>query len=158
MKVAFIGHRNVEKTQALRDKLMRVSEKLIVNEQADTFLFGSRSEFNNLCYEVVTELCKRYSYIRRIFVRAEYEYVNKDYMEYLLENYEDTFYPQSVHGAGVNSYIKRNQVMIDMCDALVAYFDENYIPQTKTKSGTKIALNYARKKNKRVINLFDSRR
>lgn len=45
MIVAFIGHRTINNTEALKDKLKRIVENLIVNENADTFLFGSKSEF-----------------------------------------------------------------------------------------------------------------
>jgi len=157
MNIAFIGHRKIERTKTLKDRLTQLVEKLIVKDGADTFLFGSRSEFNDLCYEVVTELQDEFEHIRRIFIRAEYEYIDKPYYEYLLSLYEDTFYPAQVHGAGKLSYVKRNQVMIDMCDLLVAYCDKGYEPTAKTNSGTKIAVDYARKKNKTVINLFESK-
>ena len=155
MKVAFVGHRKVEKADTLKERIMKAVKALIVEENADTFLFGSKSEFDELCYEVVTELKERYPHIKRVFVRAEYEYISDSYTQYLLTLYEDTFYPEQAHGAGVLSYIKRNQVMIDMCETLVAFCNKNFTPPTKTKSGTKIAVDYARKKGKRVINLFE---
>ncbi len=154
MKVAFIGHRNIERTQELRECLTQTVESLIVNENADIFLFGSRSAFNDLCYEIVTELQNKYGHIKRIYVRAEYEYIKKEYIDYLSSLYEDTFFPIEVHGAGVLSYIKRNRVMIDMCDVLVAYCNQDYAPPTRVRSGTKTAVEYARSKHKRIINLF----
>lgn len=155
MKVAFIGHRKIEYSQELKNRLTNTIEQLIINESADVFMFGSVSEFNDLCYEVVTELKARYSHIKRIRVRAEYEYIDSSYTEFLLTLYEDTFYPTMVHGAGKLSYIKRNQVMVDMCDTLIVYCNEKYVPHTRTNSGTKIAVEYAKKKNKRQINLFE---
>lgn len=155
MTVAFIGHRNVDNSQSLKLRVTEIIEKLIVEKNADNFLFGSKSEFDNLCYEVVTEQKKKYPQICRVFVRAEYEYINESYSEYLSSLYEDTFFPTQVHGAGALSYIKRNKVMIDMTDFLVVYFNEDYVPKSKTKSGTKIAVNYAQGKNVPIINLFE---
>ena len=49
-----------------------------------------------------------------------------------------------VDSAGRASYIERNELMIDDSDYCVFYINKN----TKYKSGTKIALNYARRKTK----------
>ena len=56
----FIGHRKINETEELKQKLTEVIENLIVNENVDTFLFGSKSEFNDLCRYTVTELKKKY--------------------------------------------------------------------------------------------------
>ncbi len=154
MTVGFIGHRKIESTAELKERLKKTIEELILSEGADTFLFGSRSEFDKLCYEVVSELKKRYSHIRRIYVRAEYEVISESYTEYLLSSYEETFYPDQVHGAGALSYIKRNQVMIDRSDLLIVYYNEQYEPKSSKRSGTKIAVEYAQKKKKRLMNLY----
>ncbi len=153
MKVAFIGHRKIKITEKLKGRVEDTVTALI-EEGADTFLFGSRSQFDDLCYEVVTEIKKGYPNIRRIFVRAEYEYIDDMYRSYLLTMYEDTFYPEAVRGAGALSYIKRNQVIVDMSDAVVVYCDMNYSPSKHSKSGTIIATNYAQRKHKQIINLY----
>lgn len=45
----FIGHRKIEETSELRAELYDIIEKLIAYEKVDTFLFGSKSRFNDLC-------------------------------------------------------------------------------------------------------------
>ena len=57
------------------------------------FLFGSKSRFDDLCYEAVTELKKKYVHIQRIYVRAEFPYIDESYKSYLLKGYEETYYP-----------------------------------------------------------------
>ena len=52
----FIGHRKTEETENLKLQLKAVIENLITAENADTFLFGSKSQFNSICYELVTEI------------------------------------------------------------------------------------------------------
>jgi len=154
MTVAFIGHRKIENTAELKEQLQKTIEEVMIREGADTFLFGSRSEFDKLCYEVVTKLKERYFHIRRVYVRAEYEVISESYNKFLLSSYEETFYPDQVHGAGALSYIKRNQVMIDRSDLLIVYYNEHYKPKTSKKSGTKIAVEYAQRMTKRFINLY----
>lgn len=143
MIVAFIGHRTINKTGSLKDKLKMIVENLMVKENADTFLFGSKSEFNTLCYDVVTKLQNKYRSIRRVYVRAEYEFISEEYKRYLFRLYEFSYFPKDVKGAGALSYVKRNQAMIDKCDVVVAYYDDQYIPPTKTKSGTQMAVVHA---------------
>ena len=52
----FFGHRKIEDSEELRARLYKTLEKLITEENIDTFLFGSRSDFNRLCYDTVTVL------------------------------------------------------------------------------------------------------
>ncbi len=51
----FIGHRTINETEELKTKLNDIIEKLIVESNVDTFLFGSKSQFNSLCLELVTK-------------------------------------------------------------------------------------------------------
>ena len=146
----FIGHREINVTDELKEKLHMVIERLIIEESIDTFLFGSKSQFDDLCYDIVTEIKKKYPHIKRIFVRAEYPYIDESYEAYLLESYEDTYFPKSVLGAGKASYVKRNCEMIDNSRFCIVYYKEDYTPKGR-KSGTKIALAYAEKKKKTII-------
>lgn len=86
----FIGHRKIEETLELRTKLYDSIERLITDKNVDTFLFVSKSQFNELCRDLVTEIKEKYPHIKRVYVRAEYPYISDDYKNYLLENYEDT--------------------------------------------------------------------
>lgn len=149
----FLGHREFFVTQDLKEELSLVIENLILKERVKTFIFGSKSLFNNLCYEEVTKIKYKYPKIERIYIRAEYPVIDEDYKKYLLERYEDTFFPENILKSGKAVYIKRNFYMIDKSDICVFYYDENNLPK-KRKSGTKIALDYAVKKNKRIIILL----
>ena len=148
----FFGHRTINETDELRERLREIIEKLIIENSVDTFLFGSKSRFNGLCLELVTKIKEKYPYIKRVYVRAEYPYINEDYKQYLLESYEDTYYPEKILGSGRASYIERNYEMIDNSNYCIVYYDESTAP-TIRKSGTKIALDYAIKKGKEIINI-----
>ncbi len=146
----FFGHRTIYETEELKSKLVEIIEKLIVDENVDTFLFGSKSRFNSLCLERVTELKEKHPHIKRIYVRAEYPYISEHYKNYLLESYEDTYYPKKIISAGRAAYVERNYEMIDNSRFCIVYYDEANAPTTR-KSGTKIALDYAIKKQKHII-------
>ena len=155
MKVAFIGHRNIKESEELEKRLTETVISLIEREGADVFYFGSKSAFDDLCLKVVTELKERYPHIKRVYARSMYEYVDKSYEDYLLTLYDHTFFPNKVKGAGALSYVMRNCIMIDESDVLVTYFDEAHCRTMSRNSGTKISVEYAIKKKKLVINVFE---
>lgn len=72
MNVCFIGHRTVADAKQVKSKLQDTISMLIEKE-ADTFLFGSRSDFDVLCWEVVTEIKEQNSHIKRISYKAPHE-------------------------------------------------------------------------------------
>lgn len=146
------GHRKITEVEELNATLYDIIEKMILNENVDTFLFGSKSLFNDLCLDLVTIMKEKYPHIKRIYVRAEYPYISEHYKSYLLESYEDTYYPDNIIGTGRAVYIKRNYEMINNSQFCIVYYNEKNAP-TNRKSGTKIALDYAIKKGKRVIKL-----
>lgn len=73
----FFGHRKIEVTDELVNRLKKVVEDLIIEKKVETFLFGSKSQFDKLCLQVVTGLKNKYPHIRRIYVRAEFPYINE---------------------------------------------------------------------------------
>ena len=164
MNACFIGHRTIQKTEALVSSLKETVIKLI-NMGVTTFLFGNNSEFDSLQLEVVSELKKIYPVVKRVYVRSAFQHINKTYQEYLLKSYEETYFPTKIANAGKYSYVERNCEMIDNSTYCVFYYNKDYIPPIRRRfinrafpsscnSGTKIAYEYATKKKKEVINLY----
>jgi len=162
---SFFGHRKINKTPELYEELKKTILYLITEKGVDTFLFGSASDFNYLCRDVVTKIKEDYPDIKRIYVRSHFPYISQEYTNYLLEFQDDTYIPEKVINAGRASYVERNQEMIDKSNICVFYYDENYNPPLRKyskrslttyqpKSGTRLAFNYAKQKKKEIINLF----
>ena len=86
-------------------------------------------------------------------MRAEYPYISERYKNYLLESYEDTYYPEKILGSGRAAYVERNYEMIENSHYCIVYYDEQG-GSTTHKSGTKIALDYAIKKCKNIIRVL----
>jgi len=142
----FIGHRTIIETDEMKKRLLNEIEMLITNKKVDTFLFGSKSQFDSLCLELVTNLKEKYPHIMRIYIRAEYPVIREDFKKYLLKSYDETYFPEKIIGAGKASYVKRNYEMIDKSNYCIFYY-----MQLNRKSGTKIALDYAIKREKKII-------
>ena len=145
----FIGHRKIDVTSSLQDALKKLIENLIVHENVKTFLFGSKSGFDDLCLLLVSEMKKVYPHIKRVYVRSVYPELSESYLRYLLTLYGETYMPKQVENAACASYVKRNQEMINRSDFLVFYYNEHYTPTPKRQSGTERAYQYAVRKNKK---------
>ena len=153
----FFGHRKIKETNELKQAVYDTVKYLIANKGVNIFLFGSKSQFNDLCYSIVTELKEIYPHVKRIYVRAEFPFIDDLYQNCLLERFEDTYYPEKMISAGKAAYIERNYEMINNSKYCVIYYDESYIPPKREnsrknltayqpQSGTKLAYEYATKK------------
>lgn len=168
----FIGHRNVKRTVELREKITNTVRWLITEKEVDQFLFGSKSNFDDFCQEILKELRMEYSHIRRVYVRTYYPELGEPYIGYILRDFEDTYMPECIENAGVARYVERNQEMINASDYCIFYYDPQYQPpkrkyskhgvgEYQPKSGTKVAFDYANRrkrggKNIILINIYES--
>ena len=148
----FIGHRKINETEDLKIRLWDLIENLILEHNVTTFLFGSKSAFNSLCEKTLIKAKEKYPHIKRIYVRAEYPYIDDEYKKYLLQFCDETYFPEILVNAQKSSYVQRNYDMINKSDFCVFYFSEQEAPTTR-KSGAKVALDYAIKRNKKIFNL-----
>ena len=94
---------------------MRDNICYLLEQGVATFLFGDHSEFNTLCYKVVSELREVYPQIRRIHYRTDYPDADAYTMQFLLDGYEDSICPDGVAAAGKSAYVERKlwKLLID---------------------------------------------
>lgn len=179
-KVCFIGHRKVEEREKVFERVKEVVKRLIEDAGVREFLFGSRSEFDVICHSVVTGFIEKVSGIKRInytcksewFIHeSEREKIEKVYSSSLhkevhLCGYEEEVHHKTKYVAGIASYVERNRAMIDDSDICVFYYNESYTPSPRRhskkelfpylpKSGTRLAYDYAKRKQKKIINVFN---
>lgn len=152
MVACFIGHRTITVTDELCERIRTTVLDLIDNQDVDTFLFGSRSQFDELCLKIVTEIKEIRPHIRRIYVRAEYPYISADYEKYLLTFYDETYMPENIIHAGKAIYIERNRHMIDSSDSCIFYFKTSRKQLYYQTCGTQCAYHYAQNASKVIIN------
>lgn len=175
----FIGHRDIEITDELVSSIRHILEMLIEDEGVRTFAFGSRSDFNSLCHDIVTDLQKEFNGLERVFLtcrseactleseREEWEKIYSSVLkkEVHLHGYEREIEHKTKYTSGRAAYVERNQALIDMSDFCIFYFDKDYLPPERKaykkaffpyqpKSGTALAYKYAQQKKKHIINMF----
>lgn len=163
--VCFIGHRKIINTCELKPKVSITAENLI-KYGVENFLFGDHSEFNSVCYDEVTFLRQKYPHIKRIHYRTSHREISDNVKQYFISGYEDSICPVGVELSGRAAYVERNQIMIQNSDICIFYYDNDYplnrckstdfsISNCQSKSGTKIAFEYAENLGKTIINLAD---
>ena len=157
---SFFGHRDTPQTEELKEKVREVVERLIVEEGVDTFLFGSRSKFDELCHMVVTELKEKYPHIQRIAYLCKHEsgclvgagaeeqrrIKELTGRDVYVREFEDIKKSDRVNSAGRAAYVERNYWMIDASIFVVVHL----LSKEKT-SGTRQACEYAKKKCKVIF-------
>lgn len=160
---SFFGHRDTLQTEELKQKVRETVERLIVEERVDTFLSGSRSNFDELCYIVVTELKEKYPHIQRIAYLCKHESgclagEGKDEQRRIKEltgrdvyvrEFEDIKKSDRVNSAGRAAYVERNYWMVDESDIIVFKLLKH--DMNLNKSGTFFARNYAKGKKKLLL-------
>ena len=133
---SFFGHRDTLQTDELKQKVRETVERLIVKEGVDTFLFGSRSKFDELCHIVVTELKEKYPQIQRIAYLCKHETAclvgtgmeerrrikELTGRDVYVREVEEIKKPDRVNSAGRAAYVERNQDMINASNYCVFFY------------------------------------
>lgn len=176
---SFIGHRKIEITNELKEKVYSVIEDLIINKGVNLFLFGSRSQFNDFCHMIVSKLKEKYKNVKRVCYTCKSEVCvleksrkeldkkcsNLFNSEIHFLGYEEEYEHKTKYSSYKGYYVERNQAMIKNSYYCVFYYNEAYKPKLRKrskkdffeyqpKSGTKLAYEYAKKNNKVIINVF----
>ncbi len=142
---------------------------MIQNQNVKYFLFGSKSDFNNICHQIISSLQLEYSHIKKIAYTCKNEsclfesekkmWIELFYKKQIKTNllyFDEEFEHKTKFSAQKASYIERNKAMIDNSDYCIIYYNPLYLPYSNNnKSGTKIAYDYIIQKRKSFINIAD---
>ena len=150
---SFFGHREIEVTKELIKELKYKIEDLVVNENVVIFYFGGFGMFDELCWKVVTELKLNHHYIKRIFCLSDPRHlrVNKRPRNLRNEDYEDFIYLDLDFDWWYQRIYYRNVEMIKQSDFVIFYV------KNTSNSGAYKAYQYAVRKKKNIVNMFNSK-
>ncbi len=143
---SFFGHRNIRFDDNHKEKLKRIIKNLIQNKNFSTFYFGEFGNFDDVCYEIVTELKAVYSHIERVYVATDERALSKH-----KKSNEKYYERQIIFLLKFNWWYQiiyyRNIAIIDNSDFVIFYVEN------KNNSGAYKALQYAKKNKKSYINI-----
>lgn len=173
---SFFGHRKAVLQESELFTLKKVIEELI-NDGYSRFLYGSRSDFDSLCHDIVNDFKQIYTHIKEIAYvclsesvileseKKEWErrYSRLNKQEVKLKCFDEMVSHKTKYTAGRASYVERNKEMIDQSDCCIFYYDPDYqLParshkifgmEERPNSGTRIAYEYATRKKKKILNI-----
>lgn len=147
-KTAFIGHRQIF-GKGVFERIMSEVEKQI-RLGCKSFSMGTHGEFDRLALSACRSLRKRYpdieievviTSINAIIKDSEFDTTPYADVKTVMFDIEDAHYKQRI--------TLSNRKMIDSCDTLICYVDENAY-----QSGAKTAMRYAKKKGLTITNLY----
>ena len=143
------GHSDVEITDELTART-RIEIDRAVADDVRIFLFGGRSDFDDLCYDLVTEKknANPQLNIKRVFCFALDKQLRKPPSWFVRKEYEALECPTKDFDYWYTAIYYRNLAMIDQSDLILFWVEE------RENSGAYKTYCYAVKKHKRIVNLF----
>ncbi len=143
------GHSDVDITDDLIART-RIEIGKAIEDSVRIFLFGGRSDFDDLCYDLVTEKknANPQLNIKRVFCFALDKQLRKPPRWYVPKEYEALECPTKDFDYWYTAIYYRNLAMIDQSDLILFWVEE------RENSGAYKTYRYAVKKHKRIVNLF----
>lgn len=143
------GHLSVDITEELTSRTRREIEKAI-EDGVRIFLFGGRSDFDDLCYTIVTEKknANPNLNLKSFFCFALDKQLKKPPAWFVRKEYEALICPAKQFDYWYTAIYYRNLAMIDKSDLILFYVEK------RENSGAYKTYRYAQKKHKPLVNLF----
>ena len=145
------GHRKINITKEIEEKLYFIFEELIKNG-CEIFYFGGFGEFDELCHEVITKLKETYTQIKRIYCLSDRRHLklskrpcwlkNEDYEEFIYIDLDFDWWYQRLY--------YRNCAIIDKSDVVIFYVEK------REDSGAYKAYKHANRKKKTIFNIYEN--
>ena len=119
---SFFGHRSIEKINELYATTTAEILKA-VDFGCRVFYFGGYGEFDELCYQIVTQIKQENPLldIKRIYCVAQERYLQKSVRYFRREDYEEIVYLTPAFDGWYKSIYFRNCAIIDNSDFIVFY-------------------------------------
>ncbi len=146
---SFFGHREIDMTNELREKIKAQLIDLIEHRSASVFFFGGFGDFDNLCWRVVTELKQKYIFIKRVFCLSDPRHLRAHKRPQWLkdEDYEEFIYLDLEFDYWYSRIYYRNCEIIERSDFVIFY-----VSNTQNSGAYKV-LQYAQRKKKEFSNI-----
>ena len=137
---SFFGHRELfSKTDDIAQQLKTIITDL-VEKGVDTFYVGNHGDFDRISSRVACDLKTLYPQIKVVLILS---YANE--LQHIKNPSDDFYLPPEIESAPKRACIvRKNQWVVEHSDFIVAYVKYPF-------GGTAKAIEYARKKNKKVI-------
>ena len=144
MVCSFFGHKDAP--QSLYPKIREGIEKLILQQNIESFMVGNQGSFDSMVLKALRELKQTYSHICYNVVLA---YMPTQKQECELYDPSETFLPEGIETVPKRFAISwRNKWMVRESDLILCYITHSW-------GGAAQYVEYAKRQGKEVINLSE---
>ena len=148
MIITFLGHSSLNKCDELFELIKVTILNNIDKDEKNVFYCGGYGNFDEMCREASYDLKKDFENIEVVFVSPYFNLQQQSKINDLIKAgvYDLAIYPELEKVPLKFAICYRNQWMIEKADLIISYVDREY-------GGAYKALSYAKRKQKRIINL-----
>ncbi len=144
-RVAFFGHRRIDRLREIEEKLVPILNELILTREYVEFYIGRNGEFDEFVASVIKRVQKQLDRDNNVMILT-LPYTVKD-IEYYADYYDEIVIPDAIGRAHPKAAITlRNRWMVDTADLVIAYIEHE-------QGGAYEAVKYARKIEKDIYML-----
>ena len=145
MIITFFGHSNCLFNDDIKKQLKNILLDEIIKNPTCKFYLGGYGDFDVLCLRTLKDLKATFPEIELIFITP---YLDKSYskLDFAKNHYDDIIFPPIESVPRKFAILKRNEWMVEQADLVIAYVKYSW-------GGAAKALEYAKRKKKRIINI-----
>lgn len=145
MIITFFGHSNCLFNDDIKKQLKNILLDEIIKNPTSKFYLGGYDDFDGLCLRTLRELKHDFPSIEILFITP---YLDKNYskLELAKHYYDDVIFPPIESVPRKFAILKRNEWMVEQADLVIVYVKYSW-------GGAAKALEYAKRKKKRIINI-----
>ena len=145
MIITFFGHSNCLFNDDIKKQLKNILLDEIIKNPTSKFYLGGYGDFDGLCLRTLRELKHDFPTIEILFITP---YLDKNYSKLELAKYyyDNVIFPPIESVPRKFAILKRNEWMVEQADLVIAYVKYSW-------GGAAKALEYAKRKKKRIINI-----
>lgn len=145
MIITFFGHSNCLFNDDIKKQLKNILLDEIIKNPTSKFYLGGYGDFDGLCLRTLRELKHDFPSIEILFITP---YLDKNYskLELAKHYYDDVIFPPIESVPRKFAILKRNEWMVEQADLVIVYVKYSW-------GGAAKALEYAKRKKKRIINI-----
>ena len=146
-RVAFFGHRRIDRLGEIEEKLVPILKELILTKEYVEFYIGRNGEFDEFAATVIKRVQKQLDRGNSALILT-LPYTVKD-IEYYENYYDEIVIPDAIGKTHPTAAITlRNRWMAETCDLVICYIE-------REEGGAYAAVKYAMKKNMEIINICE---
>ena len=150
MIVSFFGHKTIRCCYDISTQIENAILENIHYQEKVFFYCGGYGDFDMMCASVCRKISKIYQNCEIVYITPYMTEAHQQKIKHFIDikTYDSVVFPPLEKVPPKYAIIRRNEWMVEQADLIIACVEHTF-------GGAYTAIEYARKKKKRVINLYE---